>query len=156
MQRRVGLPILFLFTVATSTAWAGEFDTELLVRSTATGGYTVEVRMNEGAADEFLLDTGSAYVAVDQRTLQRLRGQDDLSLVKHVSALLADGSRRTVPIYNVKRITLGEACHLQDVEVAVMPSNSVPILGLSALKQLAPFAIYASPPMLRVSDCAAI
>jgi len=63
------------------------------------------------------------------------------------------GSERIIPLYTVKRIQLAGNCEVRDVKVAVLPKSTRRIMGLSALRQLAPFSVSFDPPMLTVNGC---
>ena len=66
---------------------------------------------------------------------------------------MADSSRFTAKIYRLRSLTLGSGCVIRDVEVAVFPNATRPILGLSALQKLTPFIFSINPPVLALSNC---
>ena len=68
---------------------------------------------------------------------------------------LANGSEINVPVYLLEAVSIGENCWLTDVEAAVFPGNTRPILGLNALQRTAPFIFSFEPPRLQLSNCAA-
>ena len=67
--------------------------------------------------------------------------------------ILADGTRKVVPIWSVSSLNIGGNCHLVDVEAAVFPGRTRQILGLTALKKAAPFTLSFEPPELTLSRC---
>lgn len=102
---------------------------------------------------DFLVDTGSGYVALSKETFARVRRRTSVEHVRDVVGALANGKLLKVPVYRVGELAIGPECRLTDVEVAVMSSGARDILGLSALKRLEPFAMQLSPPQLWLSDC---
>jgi len=66
---------------------------------------------------------------------------------------MADGSQLTVPIYRIGGVVIGAECWLSDVEAAVFPGSTRFILGLSGLRQAAPFIFSLDPPQLVLSNC---
>ncbi len=103
---------------------------------------------------EFLVDTGSGYTTISEHTLAILRRSGDATFVRTLTGMLADGTRRVVPVYRIRSITLGRGCVLRDIDAAVFSHRVRPILGLSALEKAAPFLFSTSPPRLVVSNCA--
>jgi len=104
---------------------------------------------------ELLVDTGAGYMTINQVALKRLRRTGNAKYVKDLTGIMADGSRRVVPIYRLTSITLGGRCTLHDVDAAVFPQRTRLILGLSALEKAAPFTFSTDPPELTLSNCIA-
>lgn len=102
---------------------------------------------------ELLVDTGSGYMTINQRTLDALAPAGGASYVKQLQGVMADGSTREVPVYAIRRMSIGRDCWLHDVEAAVLPGESRQILGLSALRKAAPFIFSVDPPTLSLSRC---
>ena len=147
-----GLLVLATTIVRSGAAVATEF--AAVVPLHGGSAYYVSARIgNTADIGDLMLDTGSGYVTINERTLARLQKDGDASYVKDVSGILADGSRRTVPVYNVASISIGCCCVVQDVEAAVFPGATRQILGMSALKKVAPFAVAIDPPNLSLSKC---
>ena len=65
-------------------------------------------------------------------------------------------SRRTIPVYRLSKLTLGNDCTLRNVEAAVLPQKTRLILGLSALEKTAPFVFSVDPPSLALSNCVSL
>jgi predicted aspartyl protease len=101
----------------------------------------------------FMLDTGSAYVTIDQSTLAVLERHSRAEFLRTIEGMMADGRRRSVPIYRLSGIRLGQ-CEIRDVEAAVFPRGTRHILGLNALKAAAPFTVSLEPPRLALGKCA--
>src|ERR1051325_11645044 len=66
---------------------------------------------------------------------------------------MADGSRLKGNVYRIAGITLGGQCSIRDVEAAVFPGQTRPILRLSALHKVSPFIFSTDPPGLALSHC---
>ena len=102
---------------------------------------------------EFMVDTGSGYMTINQETLDILREKGEATFVKQLTGVLADGQQKIYPVYRIAQIRLGESCILRGVEAAVFPGNTRQILGLSALKQAGKFTFDFSPPQLHLNQC---
>jgi predicted aspartyl protease len=101
----------------------------------------------------FLVDTGAAYSAINQRTLDTLKAGNQAVFVKNLSVVVSDGSHSQVPIYKINGINLDGKCTVRNVEVAVLPGNTRQILGLNALRMTSPFVFSVNPPEFRLSHC---
>ena len=134
---------------------ASEFDTHIPLHDKGLATYYVSGSINDTVTRDFLVDTGSGYVAINRDTLKELEGNGNLELVKKISAVMADGSETVVPVYRIASLKLGDNCNLQDIDAAVMPGTTPNILGLSALRKAAPFAMSVDPPTLRLTSCSA-
>lgn len=102
---------------------------------------------------EFLVDTGSGFTTINQHTLSVLKRSGDATFVRKLTGVMADGTRRIVPVYRIRAITLGGRCVLRNIEAAVFPHRTRPLLGLSALDKAAPFVFSTRPPRLVLSNC---
>ncbi len=103
-----------------------------------------------------LVDTGSSHSVINQATMTKLQASGDAKFVKNLQAIMADGSKKIVPLYQIARITLGEGCELHDIKATVISNNARQILGISALQKAAPFGFSFNPPMLTLSHCDSI
>lgn len=103
---------------------------------------------------EFLVDTGSSYVTINERALATLQQQGEVSYVKDLSGILANGQRKQVSVYRIGTIQLGDKCKLHDVEAAVFPGRTRHILGLSGLRKAGTFTFSFEPPQLLLTECA--
>lgn len=103
---------------------------------------------------EFMVDTGSSYLTINQITLNKLQTAAQVAYLRDLIAVLANGDEMVMPVYRIPKITLGEGCELFDVEAVVFPGNTRQILGLSALRKAAPFMFSIDPPELQLSNCA--
>lgn len=126
-----------------------------LVPMTDQGASTfyVDVFLKGIGLTEFLVDTGSSYMTINEETLETLKQEDQATYVKDLKGVLADGSEQVVPVYRIKAMRIGESCGLTDVKAAVFPGRTRNILGLSALRAAAPFVFSVEPPTLELSNC---
>ena len=117
------------------------------------GTYYVHGKLASLDDTEFMVDTGSGYITINEATLAQLTQHDSAKFVKNIVGILADGTRKVVPIWSVSSLNIGGNCHLVDVEAAVFPGRTRQILGLTALKKAAPFTLSFEPPELTLSRC---
>lgn len=103
---------------------------------------------------EFLVDTGSGYVTINESTLEILKVKGKAEYVKEILCVLANGQEDIVPVYRLTSIRLGNDCILNNVEAAVLPGTTRQILGLSGLKRAGSFSFSFEPPQLTLSACA--
>jgi len=150
MMIRTILLISFLFFAEIGNA--EDFNTVVPLRDIGTSTYYVEAQINGHVRQEFMLDTGSAHVVIDNTTLNQLKEKGNVEYLKDLTGKLADGSQTSVPLYRVDIMRVGQ-CVIRDVEVAVFPKAGRNILGLSALKKVAPISISVEPPSIKLSNC---
>ncbi len=146
----IGIVLLGWISVG---AYSDQPDIRIPMRTVGTATYYVEGHIEGFGVTQFLVDTGSGYSAISQNTLAVLKNSGKATYIKNLSGIMADGSRKVVPIYLVASINLGGKCMIRSVEVAVFPSDMRPILGLSALRKVAPFIFSLDPPSLVLSQC---
>ena len=103
-----------------------------------------------------LVDTGSSYMVISEKILARLKAAGQAKFSRELEGMMADGSRRVVPMYRIASLRLGQGCWLEDIEAAVFPGDSRPILGMNVLARLAPFTFSAEPPQLALNRCEAL
>jgi predicted aspartyl protease len=102
-----------------------------------------------------LVDTGSSYVVIGEAVLAALEEAGEAEYSRDLAGFLADGTLRIIPIYRVGALRLGQSCWVNDIEAAVFPGVSRPILGINILTRLAPFTFSADPPTLGLHHCQA-
>ncbi len=127
--------------------------THVPMHSAGTATYYVKGRIEGYGMTELLVDTGSGYSTIGEDALAVLIREGSATYLRDLNGIMADGSRRVVPLYLISGITLGSKCVIRKVEVAVFPSKTRPILGLSALRKVAPFMFSVEPPTLMLSRC---
>ena len=119
----------------------------------STGTFYLNAAFAGSESFSLLVDTGSSFMVIPQDMLDELLARDEAQFDRHIGARMADESVRKVPIYRIKALRLGESCWLHDVESAVFPSGTRPILGMRALERLAPFQFSIAPAELSLSRC---
>lgn len=126
-----------------------------LVPMTDRGASTfyVDVFLEGVGVTEFLVDTGSSYMTINEATLGTLMEHDQATYLKDLEGVLADGTTQIVPLYRIEKMNIGRDCALHDVKAAVFPGGTRNILGLSALRAAAPFVFSVNPPTLELSNC---
>lgn len=140
---------------AGNAAAADRFTHVASMQQVNSGNYYVHGDFGNGIEDEFLVDTGSGYVALSPKTFSRLKGDPTLHYLRDITGRMANGDLIKVPVYQVGSLKLGNDCTLTNVEVTVIPGSDRNILGLSALRKAEPFAMQLSPPELLLSNCTA-
>jgi predicted aspartyl protease len=135
---------------------AAEFDSHIPMRDKGAATYYVDGEIHGAGPVDFMVDTGSGYMTINEETLALLQQNGGATYLRELSGMLADGTTTTVPVYRIAQVRIGAACTLRDVEAAVFPGNTRQILGLSALRQAAPFIFSMNPPQLVLSHCTAL
>jgi predicted aspartyl protease len=153
MSRRPRILLVLLVAYLPINALAERFGHAVQMSQRPSGNYYVHGSFQPGVETDFLVDTGSGYVALTEKTFQQIQKLPGTRYLREIAGATATGRVVAVRIYHVANISLGEHCKLADVEVAVMPGATRDILGLSALRQAAPFAMQLNPPELLVSHC---
>lgn len=144
---------LTLLAVNSVTLAADPFSYQTPMKQVASGSYYVQGGFGSGIKAEFLVDTGSGYVALTPATFKQLKRETDVDFDRSISGRMANGKLITVPVYRVAQLWLGDGCVLRDVEVTVLSGSDRNILGLSALRKVEPFALQLDPPTLYMSEC---
>ena len=135
-------------------AFGGQFDKHVPIATRGASTYYVQGNIEGYGLAPLLVDTGSGYSTIDKDTFVILEQKGHTKFIKKLRGIMADGSHKIVPIYRISSINLGGECLVRDVEVAVFPAKTRLILGLSALRKVAPFAFSLDdPPSLMLSNC---
>lgn len=145
--------IAILAILTFGLAQAREPDNAIAMRDKGADTFYVEVNLKGLGNQDFLVDTGSSYMTINERTLAILKEKGHATYVRSLAGTLADGTRKIVPIYSISAIDIGNECYIDNVEAAVFPGNTRQILGLSALRRAAPFVFSIAPPSLALSNC---
>lgn len=146
--------LILVLTAMTVTAQAARFDQEIPMRQTKASTFYVGGYLDGLGKVDMMVDTGSSYTTINEDALEVLRENGSATYVRDLAGIMADGSRKVVPIYRISNMGIGNGCVLHDVEAAVFPGDTRYILGLSALEQAAPFVFSMEPPTLLLSNCA--
>lgn len=142
------------------TAKAGAMEPRLAAATTiplqpqTTGTYYIDGDLQGYGPLKLLVDTGSSFLVIDEAILNGLQLQGAATYSHDLEGVMADGSVAHIPLYRLAAIRLGEGCWITDVEAAVFPQATRPILGMNVLARLAPFTFRAEPPGLELQRCA--
>lgn len=123
----------------------------MVQKDTAT--YYVQGSIGGYGEVELMVDTGAGYTTINEETLAVLLNAGEAVYVKSLTGVMADGTRKELPVYRLRHLVLGKRCILRDVEAAVLPRRTRLILGLSALEKAAPFVFSTRPPRLSLTNC---
>lgn len=104
---------------------------------------------------DLLVDTGSSYLVITETILAALKLKGGVEFSRDLEGHMADGSTRIIPLYKIAGLRLGDSCWIHDVEAAIFPAGSRPILGMNVLSRLAPFTFSADPAQLNLAHCQA-
>ncbi len=151
--KSISLALLASVVAMPAPILATEFGTTIPMIRKGTATYYVDGSIPGFGDVEMMVDTGAGYMTINEETLAVLRQTGDIEYVKKLTGMMADGTRRTIPLYRLAQVTLGSECVLYDVEAAVFPRRTRLILGLSALEKAAPFIFSTDPPTLALSNC---
>lgn len=102
---------------------------------------------------ELLVDTGSSFLVINEAMLTALQSSGSAVFSHELRGCMADGTDTVVPVYRLAAVRLGAECWIQDVEAAVFPGTSRPILGMNILVRLAPFTFSTEPPQIALNQC---
>lgn len=133
--------------------FAGETATTVPLYVNQGGTYYVQVDFAGIDSGEMMLDTGSEFLVINESTLNHLQARSQVKYLKDVIGVMANGSEISVPVYHLSSFSVGCCCVIEDVEVAVFPRNTRQILGLTALRKVAPFSVSLEPASLTLSHC---
>jgi len=145
--------ITALLIAVVGEAQAAQFDQQIPMQATKAATFYVGGYLDGYGAVDMMVDTGSSYTTINEAALEVLRENGTAAYVKDLTGIMADGTRKVVPIYRISSMSIGEDCLLHNVEAAVFPGDTRYILGLSALKLAAPFSFSLEPPTLTLSNC---
>ncbi len=144
---------LILTLALAGPGMASEFDFDVPMHLKGASTFYISGRIGEMPPSDFMVDTGSSYMTINEETLASLKLTEDPVYLRDLTGVLANGDRMRVPVYAISSVQLGENCRLEEVEVAVFPGNTRQILGLSVLLKAAPFVFSTDPPQLQLSNC---
>lgn len=154
MRRAVCL-VAWLLALAPALAGAAPAATTAVdISLRSAGTYYVEGEIAGIGELTMLVDTGSSYLVINEVMLEKLIDAGRAEFSRRLEGRMADGSTRLTPLYRLSGVRLGNGCWVHDVEAAVFPAQSRPILGMNVLMQLAPFTFSVAPAQLGFSNCA--
>lgn len=152
-MHRIACLLLMLLVGTSPNAIGAEFDTSVEMRAKVGATLYVSGRIAGFGTVQWMVDTGSGYMTINEDMLAALQENGRVRFVKRMRGRLANGSELDVPVYSLDALSIGDACWLRNVEVAVFPGSTRPILGLNALQRAAPFIFSFEPPRLVLSHC---
>lgn len=160
MSRRIAPPWTALLLIAvllpaTVLAATPAGFTPVAMQKHDAGTYYIDGAITGYGDLRLLVDTGSSYLVISQTILEALKNAGTAHYARDLEGVMADGSSRVIPVYRLSGLRLGEKCWIRDVEAAVFPGNTRPILGMNILTRLAPFTFSADPPELGLQQCQA-
>jgi hypothetical protein len=133
--------------------WADQFVFDVPMYSKGASTYYIAGKIGDMPETEFMVDTGSSYMTINEATLSELQVSGSPRYLRDLKGVLANGAELSVPVYKITNVRIGEECLLDEVDVAVFPGKTRQILGLSALSKTAPFIFSTHPPQLQLSKC---
>jgi clan AA aspartic protease (TIGR02281 family) len=145
--------ISFFLIVSFTSVKAKDFNTQIPISDKGASTYYVAGHIAGYGNTDFMIDTGSGYTAINENMLHKLRNNTQVEFLTTVSGIMANGEKTTLSVYQIGRINIGGKCVLNDIKAVVLPGSTRSILGLSALKKVAPFAFSTNPPKLLLSHC---
>lgn len=140
-------------TLVSTPALGDELDVTVPMYDKGMTTYYVHAQVADLGISEFMVDTGSGYLTINEQTLNALQERKQAQYVKELRAILANGTDLVIPVYVITQLRIG-TCILNNVEAAVFPARTRQILGLSALNKAAPFTFSIDPPELVLRNCA--
>ncbi len=140
-------------TLVATPILADDSDVTVPMHDKGMATYYVNAQIADLGISEFMVDTGSGYLTINEQTLNALQARNQAKYVKELRAVLANGSELIIPVYAITELHIG-TCTIRNVEAAVFPARTRQILGLSALNKAAPFTFSVDPPELVLSNCA--
>lgn len=146
---------VMLFAAMLSINTRAEGAMSVALRSNDVGTLHLHGQLGTNHHVEFLLDTGSAYVVLSETTRRELERAGMLTPLRHLRALMANNASVRAQLFRVSELTLSSGCVLRNFEAVALPGAHKNILGLSALRSVAPFTIHLAPARLELS-CSAM
>jgi hypothetical protein len=151
---------MLLLVVVLSLSFAAQgdeiqFNRTVPIESRGTSAFYIAGHIEGFGTAKLLVDTGSGYTTIDVDTLAVLKRTGRARYLRSLKGIMADGSQKILPVYRIASINLGGDCVIRDVEAAVFPARTRPILGLNVLSKVSPFIFSVNPPSLMLSCKAA-
>lgn len=115
--------------------------------------FYLQARLGNGEPQEFLLDTGSGYLAINRKTLSGLKADGMAEFQRSIRVRLANGVVRPVDVYRIDVLELGEGCVLRNVDAAILPGSTRNIIGMNVLKMVDSFSVSFGDSRLTLNGC---
>lgn len=144
-----------LLFMTSFSVWGNDPELHKLIpiHSKGTAAYYVDGYIDGFGPAQLLVDTGAGYTTINEEMLAVLKKRGQAKFVKKLSGILADGSRKVVPVYLIPGINIGGECMIRDVEAVIFPAKTRLILGMNTLLKVSPFTFSMDPPSLLLSNC---
>lgn len=147
-------PISFLLIFSLSLpVIADQNSIAIPIHKKEAAAFYVKGKLGNLAYADFMVDTGSGYLVINQESLEQLKEAGQAQYVKEIRGILANGNKFEVPVWRIASFTIDRQCVLRDVEAAVFPGKTRQILGLTGLIKAAPFVFSFDPPQILFSNC---
>ena len=148
---RAALALLVAFVSA--NGWAVDSGATVDLENKGRSTLYVSAVIEGVGTVEMLVDTGSSYATISETAVNALLGQGRAEYLRDLTGVMADGTRRVVPVYRIDSVRIGESCWFRDVEAAVFPGRERFILGLSVLRRATQVHLAFDPPTLTFDEC---
>lgn len=145
--------IFFLICLLSSSVSAEQGDVVVPIHKKGASTFYIKGKLGNLAATDFMVDTGSGYLVINQESLAQLRKSGQANYMKDINGILANGVKLLVPVWRISSLTINDQCVLHDIDAAVFPGRTRQILGLTALRKAAPFTLSFDPPQIVLSHC---
>ena len=95
------IPLLLCISALCTNALALADDTQPPIPMQDKGAHTYYIKgqIRGLGATEFMVDTGSGYVTINEHTLEILKSKGEATYVKDLRGILADGQQKIFPVY---------------------------------------------------------
>jgi predicted aspartyl protease len=148
------ISILILSVLIALPVYAEPNTTAVPIHTKGTSTFYLKGQLGNLASADFMVDTGSGYLVINQESLAQLKASGQAEYIKDIRGRMANGQTLLVPVWRIAKLTINKQCILRDVEAAIFPGKTRQILGLSALTKAAPFSLSFDPPQILLSNCA--
>jgi predicted aspartyl protease len=145
--------ILLLIVAFSLPVFADQHGIAVPIHEKGAATFYLKGKLGDLDYDDFMVDTGSGYLVINQESLAKLKKNGQAGYVKDIKGILANGNEFIVPVWRVSSLTISDQCVLYNVDAAVFPGKTRQILGLTALRKAAPFTLSFDPPQIVLSHC---
>ena len=145
--------IFFLICLLSSSVSAEQYGVVVPIHKKGASTFYIKGKLGNLASTDFMVDTGSGYLVINQESLTQLKESGQANYMKDIKGILANGKELLVPVWRISSLTINDQCVLHDIDAAVFPGKTRQILGLTALKKAAPFTLSFDPPQIVLSHC---
>lgn len=139
--------------LVTGNGWAADSVATVELENKGRSTLYVSAQIEGFGPVDMLVDTGSSYATISESAVNLLLGQGRAEYLRDLTGVMADGTRRVVPVYRIDSVRIGETCWFRDVEAAVFPGRERFILGLSVLRRASRVQLAFDPPTLTIDQC---